>query len=77
MAQVVGDEPTPEFAVMMAEQITRLLNLLDDDALQQLALAKMEGYTNQEMAKKMNCSERTIERRLKLIRVKCTEEFLE
>lgn len=74
-AHVVGDEPTPEFAAMMAEQITRLMNLLGDNELRQLALAKMEGYTNQELATAMDCSERTIERRLKLIRAKCMEEF--
>ncbi len=76
LAQVIGNEPTPEFAAMMTEQIARLLGLLDDPELKELALAKMEGYTNLEIATRLNCSERTIERRLKLIRAKCSEELL-
>ena len=77
LAQVIGDVPTPEFAAMISEEIERLLNLLDDPELQDLAIAKMEGYTNQEIAERLNCSSRTIERRLKLIRAKCNEEFFD
>jgi RNA polymerase sigma factor (sigma-70 family) len=76
LAQVIGDEPTPGFAAIMTEQIGLLLGLLDDSDLRELALAKMEGYTNREIATRLNCSERTIERRLKLIRAKCSEEYL-
>lgn len=75
-AEVIGDSPSPEFVAMMSEQVERLLGHLEDPQLQQLLLGKMEGYSNKEIAKQMNCSERTIERRIKLIRAKCTEEFL-
>ncbi len=76
IAQVIGDTPTPEFSAMMTEQVERLLDVLSDDQLRALALGKMEGYSNAEMAQRMGCSPRTVERRLKLIRVKCKEEFL-
>jgi len=76
IAQVIGDVPTPEFSVMMAEQLQKLMTLLHDDQLRELALGKMEGYTNEEMAQRLGCSLRTVERRLRLIRVKCAEEFL-
>jgi DNA-directed RNA polymerase specialized sigma24 family protein len=36
--------------------------------LQQVALAKMDGYNNDEIARQLDCSIRTIERRLHLIR---------
>ena len=77
IAQAIGDEPTPEFCATMTEQFEKLMEILGDDQLRQLALGKMEGYTNEEMANRLDCSLRTVERRLKLIRVKCQEEYLE
>jgi DNA-directed RNA polymerase specialized sigma24 family protein len=67
LAQVVGDSPTPEFAAMMAEECSLLLAQLDDD-LRRIALAKMEDYTNQEIAARLDCSVSTVERGLRLIR---------
>lgn len=75
LTQVVGDEPTPEFCLMLTEQFNRLLSIIDDPELQELALGKMEGYTNAEMADRLGCSLRTIERRLRLIRVKCQQGY--
>ena len=75
MAEVIGDEPTPEFVAVMSEQVTALLELLDRDDLKKLAIAKLEGYTNKEIAERENCSERTIERRLNLIRTRCNENY--
>jgi DNA-directed RNA polymerase specialized sigma24 family protein len=66
--QVVDDEPTPDFAAEVAEQCHRLLECLNDVDLRQVALWKMEGYTNAEIAAKLNCAVVTVERRLRLIR---------
>jgi DNA-directed RNA polymerase specialized sigma24 family protein len=44
-----------------------LLHHLGDD-LRPVALAKMEDYTNQEIAAKLDCSLSTVERRLRFIR---------
>ena len=74
LAQAADDGPSPEFAAVMVEQYQRLLDQLADDDLRTLALAKMEGYSNQEIAAKIGCSVRTIERRLKLIRDAWKEE---
>jgi RNA polymerase sigma factor (sigma-70 family) len=74
LAEVIGDEPTPEFAAIMVEECQRLLERLDNDDLATLAVAKMEGYTNEEIAKQLGCSVRTVERRLRLIRKKWKEE---
>lgn len=65
---LADDSCTPELAAIVSEEVRRLLNLLDDPDLQALALARMEGRTNQEIAQQMHCSERTVERRLHLIR---------
>ncbi len=74
-AEVVGDEPTPEFCAMISEEFDSLLQSIHDPQLQELALGKMEGYSNDEMAERLGCSLRTIERRLRLIRVKCSERL--
>ena len=68
LEQVLDDAPTPEFAALMAEQCRSLLERLDDPGLQTLAIAKMDGSTNEEIAAEQNCSVRTVERRLRLIR---------
>lgn len=77
MTLLLTQEPTPEFIVMMTEQLHRLLDHLKDPELQTLAIAKMEGYSNEELAERDGCSLRTIERRVKLIREKCRQELLE
>jgi RNA polymerase sigma factor (sigma-70 family) len=74
LAAVIGDVPTPEFAAMVAEEYRRLLERLADPDLEALAVAKMEGYTNREIAQRFNCSVRSIERRLRLIRKKWEQE---
>lgn len=70
---VVSKEPTPEFAAQVAEECERLLDCLDDDDLRTTALLKMEGYTRDEMAEKLNRSTSSIARRLDLIRQLWTE----
>lgn len=66
--QIDGQEPSPEFVALMADECRRLLGRLNNAELQQIALWKMEGYTNQEIATKLNRLERRIEKKLKLIR---------
>ena len=68
IGQVLGREPTPEFAAQMAEQTQRLLDLLESEPLRLIALLKLEGYTNEEIARSMDCSLRTVKRRLASIR---------
>jgi RNA polymerase sigma factor (sigma-70 family) len=74
LEQVVGEEPTPEFAALVAEQYQRLLDLLGDDTLRQVAVGKMEGFTNDELAERLRCSRRTVARKLDTIRIIWSEE---
>jgi RNA polymerase sigma factor (sigma-70 family) len=67
--QVVGDEPTPEFAAQVAEEYQRLLELLGDDKLRRVAVWKMEGLTSDEIAEQLDCSRRTVARKLETIRI--------
>jgi RNA polymerase sigma factor (sigma-70 family) len=73
-SQVIDSSPTPEFAAQAADELERLLKLLENDVLRQLALAKMEGYTNQEIAERMKLSLTAVERKLRLIRQSWQEE---
>jgi DNA-directed RNA polymerase specialized sigma24 family protein len=68
LARAVGSEPTPEFAAMVAEEYRRLLERLDDDVLRKVAVLRMEGHTNDEIAEKLGCARRTVARQLALIR---------
>src|SRR5262249_27580753 len=67
--QVVGDEPTPEFAALVAEEYQRLLDRLGDPTLCQVAVWKMEGLTADEIAERLACSRRTVARKLETIRI--------
>ncbi len=66
--QIVGREPTPEFAAQVAEEYRRLLDRLPTANLRQIADWKMEGHTNAEIAGMIGRAEITVERRLNRIR---------
>ena len=51
----------------MADECDRLLKLLGDPELEAIALLKLEGLTNNEIADRLECVPRTIERRLRVI----------
>ena len=68
LEQVVGQEPTPQFAAMVTDECRRLLVALDDETLRQVALLRMEGYSDEEIAARVDCSLRTVSRKLALIR---------
>lgn len=70
------EELTPQFLCILAEEHQRLLGLLRDDTLRQIALFRMEGYTDEEIATQMGLSRRTIERKLQLIREQWTKEIM-
>jgi DNA-directed RNA polymerase specialized sigma24 family protein len=73
--QEVGDEPTPEFAAQMIEEYRRLLEALGDDQLREIAVARMEGHTAEELAIRYRVSPRTIERKGQKIREIWSQEI--
>jgi DNA-directed RNA polymerase specialized sigma24 family protein len=46
--------------------------VLDNLELRQIALWRLEGYTNREIADRLDCTERSVERRMERIRSKWT-----
>jgi DNA-directed RNA polymerase specialized sigma24 family protein len=66
--QILGREPSPDFAAQMAEEYRRLLQILADRELEAIAVWKMEGFTVEEIADKLGYAPRSIKRKLRLIR---------
>lgn len=74
---VLGSEPTPEFACMVAENCLRMMALLADKTLAEIARLRLEGYSSAEIAARLGCVERTVERKLRRIRAKWSDEELD
>ena len=72
--EAVGQTLDPELIAIFDEEFQRLMKLLDDRDLESLAIAKMQGYKNKEIAVRMDGSVRTVERQLQLIRLKWQAE---
>jgi DNA-directed RNA polymerase specialized sigma24 family protein len=70
IADVLGDEPSPEIAAELAESYRLLIERLNDKALEQIIALKLENWTNAEIADRLQCATRTVERKLELIREK-------
>ena len=68
LEQVVGREPTPTFAAQVVDECRRLLESLGDEGLRTVALLRMEGYSNDEIAERLGCGLRSVERKLARIR---------
>lgn len=61
-------DAAPDHAMIVAESLAALLESLSSDELREIAMAKLEGCSNQEIADQINYSVPTVERRLRLIR---------
>ena len=68
LADILGTEPTPELAAGVAENCSLMLEQLQDETLRQIALWTLEGYRTEEIAVKLGCVRRTVERKLERIR---------
>ena len=66
--QIDSDGPTPAEAALLNEALERRFEMLKDPGLRQIALWKLEGYTNAKIAERLQCTLRTVERKLERIR---------
>lgn len=71
---LIGNDPTPEFLAILEEEHRRLIGLLPDERLKKIANARIEGYTNDEVASELKISKRSVERKLQLIRSRWVQE---
>ena len=68
LAGLPGPAPSPEYAAQVAETWRELFGRLRDPELEAVALLKMEGYRLEEIAERLGCVPRTVQRQLRLIR---------
>ncbi|MCS7469441.1 ECF-type sigma factor [Stieleria sp. ICT_E10.1] len=66
--QVVDGSASPAMLAEFENSCRHRLDQLDDSILQTVALLRLEGYSVDEIAQRLGCAKRSIERRLNLIR---------
>ena len=66
--EIQSREIRPEFLAEFNERVELLFSSLEKDMLKEVAMSKVQGYTNEEIAQRLGCSLSTIERKLRLIR---------
>ena len=73
LASLADSNPSPEDLALFADELRSLLERLDvedpSQRLRQVALLKLDGCTDREIALRMNCSRKTVCARTALIRV--------
>jgi DNA-directed RNA polymerase specialized sigma24 family protein len=74
---LLSEDPPPELVAEMTDQYHMLFASLDEPELQSIARWKLEGFTNEEIASRLGCVERTIERKLQRIRLVWAKELPE
>jgi DNA-directed RNA polymerase specialized sigma24 family protein len=63
----------PDAKAEFANECQQFLERLGDETLQTIALLRIEGYSVDEIATRVGCAKRPVERRLSLIRSIWTE----
>jgi DNA-directed RNA polymerase specialized sigma24 family protein len=66
--RIAGDEPSPELAALVVDEYRRLRDGLSSESLRRVLDLRLEGYTREEIGERLGCAERTVKRKLELIR---------
>lgn len=61
---------SPALVETFTLEVRESLEILEDELLQKIAILRLEGYTNKEIAKQLGIALRAVERKLQLIRQK-------
>jgi DNA-directed RNA polymerase specialized sigma24 family protein len=69
-----GDAPDPAWAAAVADEVRTLLAALPGDDLRQLVQLRLEGHTLPEIALRLRCGLRSVERKWTLVRQFCLEQ---
>jgi RNA polymerase sigma factor (sigma-70 family) len=70
LEQMDASSPSPAEAAVLNEALERRLDALESPELRQIALYRLEGFSNREISDRLECTERSVERKLKRIRSK-------
>jgi DNA-directed RNA polymerase specialized sigma24 family protein len=74
LAEILSREPAPEEVAGFADDYARFLARLGEPALRDVALRRLDGQSTVEIARSLDVSTKTVERKLKLIRAIWSEE---
>lgn len=66
---------SPEFLTAFNDHLLRALQRLDDEVIRAVALLKLQCYSNQEIAEQLKMGLSSVERKLRVIRLKWDQEF--
>lgn len=72
--EYLGTEPSMELADGVVESCREMLDALGDPMLRQIAVWTLEGYSTREIAERLGCVRRTVERKLERIRERWTKQ---
>jgi DNA-directed RNA polymerase specialized sigma24 family protein len=72
---IVGDQVTHDTIVALEDETTVILRSLRNATLRRIAEARIEGYTASEIAERLSIPQRSVERKLKLIRDQWSREL--
>lgn len=70
LASTDSTQPAPDVAAWLSEMMAAL-----DGDMRQFVYLRMDGYTNEQIAQRLNCSLATVERRLGLLRDQWLKEL--
>jgi DNA-directed RNA polymerase specialized sigma24 family protein len=65
---IAGNQPSPGLAAQVVDEYRRLRSGLRTEDLRQVLDLRLEGYTRTEIAERLGCAERTVKRKLEVIR---------
>lgn len=68
IAQQADAEPSPESVTALIRALESSLEKLPDESMRQIALDKLQGYTDKEIAVRRGIALRSVERKLSIIR---------
>ncbi len=75
--EAIGAEPSPDDATIFLTELERFMDSLDEPSHRLILLWKLEERTNPEIARHLDCSLTSVERKLRLIRNRLGRELIE
>lgn len=66
--EVAGEQLMPDVLAEATESCAQLFDVLPEEMMKTIVLLKFQGTTNKEVASKLKCTQRTVERKLERIR---------
>ena len=75
LIQPADGAPSAEYLAILKEQYEQAMAVLPDQLLRQIAVLRMEGYTNSEICQLLNIAPATVTRKARRIRAIWDDEF--